>query len=171
MTSIRTIGITAAASLALVLGSGAVAANAATPAPTTSSSTCSFGQHLLSAWKTVPADLRSDLKAAKAMKPGKDRRADLVKIHDKALDGGYGAGVEAKAEWLKAHPGERLRPLPDNLKADLKAMRADPKSKKVADLNAIADKAVAGTYGTKVESFAKAVQSSAAWQDCTPAGS
>jgi hypothetical protein len=171
MTSIRTIGITAAASLALVLGSGAVAANAATPAPTASSSTCSFGQHLLSAWKTVPADLRSDLKAAKAMKPGKDRRADLVKIHDKALDGGYGAGVEAKAEWLKAHPGERLRPLPGNLKSDLKALHADPKSKKVAEAAAIAAKAIAGTYGTKVESFANAVKSSAAWQDCTPAGS
>ena len=171
MTSIRTIGITAAASLALVLGSGAVAANAATPAPTASSSSCTFGQHLISAWKAVPPGLRSDLKAAKAMAPGKDRRADIAKIHEKALDGGYGAGVEAKAQWLKAHPDDRLRPLPTNLKADLKAMRADPKSKKLSDAAAIAAKAVAGTYGSKVESFAKAVQSSPAWQNCTPTAS
>jgi hypothetical protein len=105
------------------------------------------------------------------MSPGKDRRADLMKIHEKALDGGYGAGVEAKAEWRKAHPGEKLRPLPTNLKTDLKAMRADPKSKKLSDATAIAAKAVAGTYGSTVESFAKAVQSSPAWQNCTPTAS
>ena len=173
MTSIRTIGFTAAATVALVLGTGVIAANAAapSPAPASGSSSCTFAQHLVSAWRTVPVKLRDDLKSAKAMSPGKDRRADLAKIRATALDGGYGAGVEARAQWLKAHKGERLRPLPDSLKADLKAMHADPKTKKVADAAAIAAKAVAGTYGAKVESFAKAVKSSDAWQDCTPSGS
>lgn len=173
MISIRTIVITTAASLALVLGSGVVAADAATPAPsaTSSSSSCTFPQHLLAAWKAVPADLRHDLKAARAMAPGKDRRADIKKIHDKALDGGYGAGVEAKAQWLKEHKGTHLRPLPASLKADLKSMHSDPKSKRLADAEAIAAKAISGGYGATIESFAKAVQSSDAWQSCTPSAS
>jgi hypothetical protein len=171
MTSIKNLGIAAFAGIALVVGGGAVAANAATPTPTASTSTCTFAQHLRQAWGNTPADLKSDLKALKAMSPGKDRRADALKIRAKALDGGYGKGVEVKAEWLKAHKGERLRPLPDNLKADLKTLHSDAKADKPAEAKKIADGALAGTYGAKVESFAKAVQSSTVWKDCTPSGS
>lgn len=166
-------GIAVGAGLALALGTGGFAASAApAPAPvSTSSPRCSFGQHLISAWKTVPADLRADLKSAKALKPGTERRDAVKKIQAKALDGGYGAGVEARAEWRKDHRGVKLRPLPDSLKTDLKTLHSTPKSGKVAEAEKIADTAVAGGYGATIESFAKAVKASPAWQDCTPSGS
>jgi hypothetical protein len=171
------------AGLALVLGTGGLAASAATaPSPVSTSpvstspalaptTSCSFGQHLVSAWKAVPADLRADVKAAKALKPGTERRDALKKIRAKALDGGYGAGVEARAEWRKDHRGAKLRPLPDSLKADLKTLHSTPKSGQVAEAEKIADTAVAGGYGATIESFAKAAKASPAWQDCSPSGS
>ncbi len=168
MISIRTIALTTTVSLALVLGCGAVAAEAAPVATTAtgSSSSCTFPQHLLAAWKAMPAELRKDLKAAKALPRGAERRAKLASIRTKALDGGYGAGVEVRAQWLKDHKGDHLRPLPAALKADLKSMHADPRSKRVADAEAIAEKAISGAYGATIESFAKAVQSSTTWQSC-----
>jgi len=171
-------GVTVSAGIAIAIGTGGLAANAATtptPASTTplstSSTSCTFGQHLVSAWKTVPTDLRADLKAARELKSGTERRAALKKIQAKALDGGYGAGVEARAEWRKDHPGQKLRPLPDKLKADLKTLHSTPRSGKLAEAEKIADTAVAGGYGSTIESFATAVKASPAWQDCTPAGS
>jgi hypothetical protein len=166
-------GVAVSAGLALALGTGGLAANAATaPTPvSTSAASCSFGEHLISAWRTVPSELRSDLKAARALKPGADRRDALKKIRAKAIDGGYGAAVEARAEWRKDHRGDKLRPLPATLKADLKTLHATPKQAKGAERQKIADTAVAGGYGATIESFAKAVQSSPAWKDCTPSGS
>ncbi len=181
MTSLKNLGIASVAGLALVIGGGAFAANAAAPTASASASasasetstahTCTPLQHLRAAWGEVPADLKSDLKALKAMSPGKGRKADAVKIRTKELAGGYGAGVEVRAEWHKANKGMKLRPLPVNLKADLKTLHADSKAAKPAEAKKISDGALAGTYGTTVESFAKAVQSSTAWKDCTPAGS
>ena len=166
-------GVAVGAGLALALGTGGLAASAATaPASvSTSSSSCSLGQHFVSAWKTVPTDLRADLRAAKALKPATERRAALQKIRVKALDGGYGAAVEVRAEWRKDHRGEKLRPLPDSLKADLKTLHSTPKSGKVAEAEKIADTAVAGGYGATIESFAKAVKASPDWKNCTPSGS
>jgi hypothetical protein len=165
-------GLAAGLGLAIALGTGGLSASAATdPTPVAApSSSCSFGQHLVSAWRTVPAELRTDLKAARALKPGTERRAALKKIQATSLDGGYGAAVQARAEWRKDHKGD-LRPLPDALKADLKTLHSTPKKGKVAEAEKIADKAVAGGYGASVESFAKAVKASPAWQDCVPSGS
>ncbi len=90
----------------------------------------------------MPVELRADVKAAKALKPGDERRAALQKIRAKALDGGYGAAVEVRARWLKDHRGEKLRPLPDSLKADLKTLHSTPA--KIAQAEKIADAAMAG---------------------------
>ena len=175
MTTVKrwAMGVAVGAGLALALGTGGLTASASTPpaSASTSSSSCSLGQHFVSAWKTVPTDLRADLKAAKALKPGTERRAALQKIWAKSLDGGYGAGVEARAEWRKDHRGEKLRPLPDNLKADLKTLHSTPKSGKAAEAEKIADTAVSGGYGVTIESFAKVVKASTAWQGCAPSGS
>lgn len=163
-------GVAVGAGLALALGTGGLAADAATtPAPvSTSSASCSFGEHLVSAWRGAPAGLRADLKSARALKPGTERHDALKKIRAKALDGGYGAGVEARAEWRKDHRGEKLRPLPANLKADLRTLHSTPTSGKVAEAEKIAETAVAGGYGATIESFATAVKASSAWQNCTP---
>ena len=117
--------------------------------------------------------MRADLKKARAEAPGADRRADLTAIRAKALDGGYGADVEAKAKFLKSHKGDaRIRPLPAALKTDLKTLHGEKgRAAKLAEANTIADKALAGDYGDKVESLAKAVKASDAWQDCSPAAS
>ncbi len=157
MKSIRNISIATAAGIALVVGGGAVAATAATPTPAAVSTVCSVAQ-LKAEWAGAPAALKSDLKALKAMPAGKDRRADAVKIRAKALDGGYGKTVEAKAKWRKDHKGEKLRPLPANLKADLKTLHSDSKTDKPAEAKKIASNALDGTYGTTIESFAKAWQ-------------
>ena len=161
------------AGLALALGTGGLAASAAsaTAPVSTSPSSCSFGAHFVSAWREVPANLRADRKSARELKPGTERREALKKIEAKALHGGYGAGVEVRAEWRKDHRGEKLRPLPDSLKADLKTLHSTPKSGKVAEAEKIADTAVSGGYGVTIESFAKAVKASTAWQGCAPSGS
>ncbi|CAN5498842.1 hypothetical protein BH10ACT4_BH10ACT4_00460 [soil metagenome] len=166
-------GFAVSAGIAIAIGTGGLAANAATtPTPvSTRASSCSFGQHLVSAWRTVPAELRADLKAARALKPGTERRDALKKIRATALDGGYGPAVEARAQWRKDHPGDKLRPVPANLKADLTTLHSTPKSGKAAEAEKIADTAVSGGYGSTIESFAKAVKASPAWQDCTPSGS
>ncbi|MDP9026478.1 MAG: hypothetical protein M3N46_02835 [Actinomycetota bacterium] len=164
---------------ALMLG-GAAAANAATPAPSApvtssaraSATSCTFGEHLLSAFRTEPKAMRADLKAARAEKPGSQRRKDLQAIKAKALDGGYGATAEAKAKFLQSHKGDLtgIRPLPAALTADLKTLHSEKgKAAKLAELNTIADKALAGGYGTKLQTLAKDVKASNAWQTCTPA--
>src|ERR1700744_61059 len=71
MKSIRNISIATAAGIALVVGGGAVAANAATPAPSAAAAVCSVAQ-LKAEWAKAPAELKSDLKALKAMPAGKD---------------------------------------------------------------------------------------------------
>jgi anti-sigma factor RsiW len=103
----RSATIAAFVGVAIAIGSGAVAANAATMAPaTTSSSTnCSFGRH--------------------------------------------------------------LRPLPAALTADLKTPKGETKSRRAATLETISGKALAGTYGTTIESFARVVESSTVWTACT----
>ncbi len=159
MTSLRNFGIATIAGLALVVGGGAVAANAATPLSTsTASSTCTLAQ-LRSDWK-VPASLRADLTALRAIPKGADRRADAATIRGKALDGGYGAGAETLAKWRQANKGEKLRPLPANLKADLKTLHSDAKADKPTEAKKIVANALGGTYGATIQSFAKAWQAS-----------
>ena len=165
--------ITAVAGVALVLGSGTVAANAVTPSTVSSTvadetPTCSFGEHLVSAWMTVPVALRHDLTAVKAMGPGAERRAAAKGIVQTALDGGYGERAREKAELFVANKGSRIRNLPADLKADLRELRAAPRDEKVALAEDIAGAALDGTYGETVQEYAEKVQASDAWQDCVP---
>jgi hypothetical protein len=170
------------AGAALVLG-GVVAANASTATATSTStanstpvvsaaSSCTFGEYLVSAWFHVPKAMRADLRAARAKTLASDRRAALKAIRTKALDGGYGAGVGDQAKWLKSHKAAAtgIRPLPAELKADLKTLHSEKgKAAKLAEANTIASKAVAGRYGAKIETLAKGLKASSVWQDCTPA--
>ncbi len=166
------------AGAALVLGGGALGANASTPTPTaspaSSTSNCTFGEHFVSAVRGLPKALRDDLKAARAETPGPQRRKDIQAVTTKALDGGYGSSVESKAKFLRSHRGDlqAVRPLPAALRADLKTLHAEKgKSAKLAEASTIADKAMAGDYGSPVQKLAKDVKSSSAWQDCSPAAS
>lgn len=159
--------LTAAAGVALVFGTGVVGASAATATDgSPSSSTCTFGQHLRQAWGKVPADLKTALKAARALPAGADRRAALTKIRDSALSGGYGEATQVRAKWIADNRG-KLRPLPDALKTDLKKLKGQSRADRIKGLESIATKAVDGGYGATVQSFAKAVKSSDAGTSCT----
>lgn len=170
------------AGAALVLG-GSLAANASTGAEPTSSTSgsaaasstsCTFGEHLISIWRDVSPEMRADLKKARAEARGPARRADLKAIATKALDGGYGAPAEARAEFLKSHRGELkgIRPLPATLKADLTTLHSDKgKAAKLAELKTIADRALGGDYGSKIQTLAQDVKASRPWQSCTTSGS
>lgn len=161
--------LSAAAGVALVFGTGVVGASAATATDgSTSSSTCTFGQHLRQAWGKVPADLKTALKAARALPAGADRRAALTKIRDSALSGGYGEATQVRAKWVADNRGgAKLRPLPDALKTDLKKLKGQSRADRIKGLESIATKAVDGGYGATVQSFAKAVKSSDAGTSCT----
>jgi hypothetical protein len=156
-----------ATAVALVLG-GAAAADAATPTPTPSPSagaTCSLGEHLIHGWFELPKALRTDLKAARKADKA-DKAKDLANIRTKALAGGYGKVVEARVKGLKSLD---LRPLPAALKADLKTLHGEKtKADKLTEANTIAQKAVAGGYGSDIQKLAKDVQSSKRFQSCTP---
>lgn len=85
------------------------------------------------------------------------------------MNGGYGVEVEDKAKWLRSHKGDAagLRLLPAELKAELKALRSEKgKAAKLAEANTIANKAIAGSYGAKIETLVKELKASSAWRDC-----
>jgi len=105
----------------------------------------------------LPAALKIDLKDLKGKK-GTDRRKAVKAIEEKALDGGYGAEIKdiatkAEAAWKSA---------PTALKTDLKSLKGMDRTQRLAELNKIDAKALAGGYGSPVESYAKDLQAAAA---------
>jgi hypothetical protein len=101
--------------------------------------------------------LRADLKAARALE-GDARRAALAEIRTKAQDGSYGPGIERRADRRRIHHELVLSLLPDNLQADLTALKEAPTDQR-EDLRAdIVDKALAGDYGPEVQKAAKQLQ-------------
>lgn len=63
---------------------------AATPTTNPSTSTCTTAQHLAWIYKALPAQLRTDLEAAKKLPAGAQRDAALKAVLDKAAGGAYG---------------------------------------------------------------------------------
>jgi|GEM_PF-1304050 len=151
----------------LLVGAGVSAASAATPspAPTSSSSKCTFGEHLVELWKDLPANLQSDLKNLKSLP--QDKRAQAAKdIRQGALDGKYGAGVQRRAERVHGRAFLVWGDLPAALRSDLKDLKAASTADRPALAKKIGEKALAGGYGDKVEAAAKKIQSSDFWKDC-----
>jgi hypothetical protein len=104
-------------------------------------------------WK----QLRADLKAARAL-DGDARRDALAEIRTKAQDGAYGPGIERRADRRQIHRELVLALLPDNLQADLAALKEAPADQR-QDLRAeIMDQALAGDYGPDVAKAAKRLQ-------------
>lgn len=152
---------------ALVAG-GAIAASA-TPVATdgkTAASQCSASHVLVSLLRAVPANLHTDLKALRAMPKGTERTDAAKAIRQKALDGTYGADVQARAEKTHGRAFASFGKLPDNLKSDLKAVKAAVPADRAALVKSIGKNALAGNYGDAIKSAAQGVQSSTFWQDC-----
>jgi hypothetical protein len=157
--------LTAAASITTIaaLGvAGAGAANAATTTPTTNPTHTSTGvpfraisEHAIRAeFGTVPTALKTDIKALHGKK-GSDRKSAVASIETKALNGSYGtdvktAATDAKAAWSSA---------PASFKSALKDARHAKKTDKQKDFAALEAKALAGGYGSAMETYAKNVQS------------
>lgn len=156
--------ISAVALTAALLSTGAVAAQAA---PTETESDCTFAQHLVAVYVAVPAELRADVNAARALDPGAERGAAIKAIKQDALAGEYGevtqARVEAFGVYRAANPG-RINP---ELKADLKELRATVGLAAKVDLaEEIAGQAIDGEYGESVRVAAGKIRQSDAWQSC-----
>lgn len=150
----------------LAVGGGATAAIASTgdgtPTASPTSTTCQV--HLRAMLRgAMPAQLKTDLKTLRGEPKGAERAAERKAIRAKALSGGYGARVERLAHVVghdSATGKKFFASLPASLQADLKTLRGmTPKSAdRKAEALKIEQKALAGDYGTTVQTRAKAVQ-------------
>jgi hypothetical protein len=141
---------------ALVAGSALIGASAQ-PGPASTSSTATStapaagtGTGKACGFKRLPAQLRADLKAARALPVG-ERRPAVRRIVRDAKAGKYG---EQAQRLVKNRPHLRtaLRSkLPAELKADLKKMRQLPVEDRKAARKEIRKQALAGDYGTWVQ--------------------
>lgn len=166
----RWVPIIAAGVAVAVVGGGAGAALAAQPTTasltvaSTSTSTSSTTPHacapgvgrLLAA---LPGSLRADLKTLRT-DPASKKAAERAEIKRKALAGDYGTQVERVSKIVAGDGGRIVSAIPAAMKADLKTLRADPKGSaaRTAEAATIWKKAVAGSYGSTIESLAKDAQ-------------
>lgn len=168
MISILTkVALTTTLSAAMIVG-GTVSANAAPPAPATTASEsteCSFGEHLLHAWLRLPADLRGDLSAIRDL-PVEERPEAARDVRQGALDGEYGAGVQAGAERIKERRLAAWATMPADLKRDLIELRQAAPGERRDLAEQIAESALAGEYGDKAQATAEHIRESEFWQTC-----
>lgn len=105
-------------------------------------------------WKTVPQEFKKALRAALT---SDDRVAALTRLRDDALAGTYGDAVKdavANSPLATWQGG-----IPDQLKKDLADLRSlDTRREKVAAGRKIWASALAGDYGSQVQSLAQSVQ-------------
>ncbi len=165
---IRTsVALGATLTAAAVFGLGATAATAA-PVRSDESSTiegCNFGEHMVDVWTALPPDLQSGLKDLKELEPG-ERRSFAREIRDGALAGEYGPRVQERAERAQERRVRVVAALPDELKDDLLDFKElEPEERRDA-AEAIAQDALDGVYGEKVQRVTERIQDSDLWQSC-----
>jgi hypothetical protein len=157
---------------AAVLGLGATTATAAplgsAPASTEAASEvedCHFGEHLVRLWLALPTELRADLRELKDLEPGE--RGPLARdIRDDAMEGEYGPGVQGRVERVHERRIRVWSTLPVELKDDLLDLRGLEPDERRAAAEAIAQDALAGGYGEKVQQVTERIQGSEFWQSC-----
>ncbi|MBC7517977.1 MAG: hypothetical protein H7248_03705 [Microbacteriaceae bacterium] len=181
----RRVALTATlvAGLAIALGSGSIAANAATPSSTSTSPaahshfTHASGARTATSFERIiraseakctatnsitAADgkvaLRADRTSARSLAAGSARNAAFKAIHSKALSGGYGSAIQSRAETVAGRTGLHLGKLPAALVTDMKSVHAAAPANRAALDTAIANKANAGSYGAAVRAAAKKIE-------------
>jgi hypothetical protein len=160
------IAAAAGAAVLLAVGGGTTAAIAASGdgAPTASPTPAACAPHLRAELRgAVPARLRSDLQHLRSLPKGAARAAERQAIRRTALAGGYGARAEELARIVAGGKAARLATaadLPASLRADLKALRTtQPRSDdRRAAAQRIEQKALAGDYGSTIQTRVKTVQ-------------
>jgi hypothetical protein len=159
----RALVIASGTAVLLAVGGGATAAVAATAdgTPTASTSPAACAVHLRAELRgATPSALKADLKTLRSEPKGAKRAAERKVIRQKALSGAYGARSEKIAHIAAGTAGKQVRAeIPAALKADLKTLRAtEPKSAaRTAEKAKIEQKALAGGYGTTIQTRVKAV--------------
>lgn len=160
----RAVAIASGTAVLVAVAGGTTAAFAAssdgTPSPSTSPAACRI--HLRAELRgALPASLRADLKTLRSEPEGAKRAAERKHIRQEALSGAYGQRTERLAHIVAGTKGAGTRAqMPAALKADLKTLRGlAPKSAaRQAERATIEQKALAGDYGTAIQTRAKAVQ-------------
>jgi hypothetical protein len=160
----RTVLLASGTALLLAVGGGATAAVAATadgtPTPSTTPAACAV--HLRAELRgATPKGLQADLKTLRSEPKGAKRAAGRKRIREQALKGSYGVRAERLARIAAGQSAKTVHAqLPAALQADLKTLRATaPKSAaRAAERTTIEQKALAGGYGTTIQTRAKAVQ-------------
>lgn len=140
----------------------ALPATAAPAAETSASDTaCTIGEAFVHGWLRLPEDLRADLRGLSALSG--DAKWDAARaIHDKAIDGGYGAEVQDLVRNGRMHRWQAWSKLPQQLKSDLADVRAAAKADRPAMLVEISDTALAGDYGPEVQASAERIRTECA---------
>jgi hypothetical protein len=157
--STRIIAVVAATAL---MSGGAVAAHATE----TAASSCTFAEHIEHAFGALPDDLQADLLAISDL-PAAERKAAAADIRAAALAGEYGEKVQQRAEKGQQRRGLLWMRLPDDLRADLAELAdTDTRDERLALAEQIADEALDGGYGPRVQRVAERMQSSELWQSC-----
>jgi hypothetical protein len=108
-------------------------------------------------WNRLPADLKADVEAVEDL-PDAEKPAAIRAIKEDAVAGEYGAKVARAAERMQDRRERVLGHLPEDLQADLEALRALPDEDKVAAAKELRADALAGEYGDKVQTFAERMQ-------------
>ena len=90
--------------------------------------------------------------------PAAEKPAAIRAIKEDAVAGEYGAKVARAAERMQDRRDRALGHLPEDLQADLEALRALPDEDKVAAAQELRADALAGEYGDKVQGFAERMQ-------------
>lgn len=168
MMKLRTrVALGATLTAAAVFGLGATAATA-TPLradETAAVEDCNFGEHMVRLWMALPADLQTDLKDLKDLEPGE--RGPLARdIREGARDGEYGPGVQERAERVHERRIRIWATLPEELKDDLTDLREIEPGERREAAETIAQDALEGVYGEKVQRVTERIQDSDFWQSC-----
>lgn len=108
-------------------------------------------------WNRLPADLKADIKAVEDL-PDSEKPAAIRAIREDAVAGEYGAKVARAAQRMQDRRDRAFDRLPEDLQADLEALRALPDEDQVAAAQELRTDALAGEYGDKVRAFAERMQ-------------
>ena len=140
---------------------------AATPTNPTTSAACTTAQHLAWIYQALPAQLRTDLEAAKNQPAGAQRDAALKAVLDKAAGGAYGDKAKKVATRIEKRDGKLWAKLPAALKSDLTAIVSAAPGQPTLDAAAnVLDKAVSGGYGDVAKKVATHIEARKIWTSC-----
>jgi len=134
--------------------SASASPHAATATATTGVPFRAVSAHAIRAqFGAVPSALRTDLHALTGKK-GQDRVAAVEAIERKALAGSYGAEVKGAASAAAT----AWKDAPASLKQDLATARHAEGAERTKALGSVRTKALAGDYGSAVQTWAKTVE-------------